>query len=411
MKKNNEIMINQSKVSVAITTHYFCSNNIGGNLQAYATCKVVEACGYMAEQLSFPLETSHLVAGDLKSHKNYARDLKITVKVFIYNVLITYRRLIAYKISKKRNKAVMDFNKNVIKHSVQIYTPSDIFQAIEKYQIFITGSDLVWNPNMYSPIFTLEFVPNYIPKFSYAPSMGVTSLTEQEQEVYRNFLQGYQAVSVRESNAVSVLEKLSPVPVEWVLDPTLLLSKEEWNEICTERMVAEPYLFCYFLGANPISRHLAKEYAKKHGLKLVTIPYLLGAYRGCDYKFGDSQLSAVSPADFISLIRYADCVFTDSFHACVFSFLYQREFYTFRRYQWEKPGLGTRISSFLELIESASRYCDAEEKETMNYIEAQMVIDYSTPFPAYERMKKASWEYLERNLKLAEERIRQNEKH
>lgn len=402
-------------MKVGISSQYYLSNNYGGNLQSYASFKAIEKCGYTAEQLSFPILTKRLTPLEEKKDvfglRQFIKDKEIAIKVFVYNMLILNRHCKVYKMSKQRKKAVSIFNENRIPHSKTVYAEDNIVQSVKEYDCFVTGSDLVWNPNLYSPIFTLEFVPDNIPKFSYAPSMGVTSLTEYEQEIYRDFLKGYQAVSVRESNAVPILENLSPVPVEWVLDPTLLLEQEDWNEICTEQMVKEPYVFCYFLGSNPISRHLAEEYAKKHGLKLVTIPYLLGKYRGCDYKFGDIQLSEVSPADFISLIRYADCVFTDSFHACVFSFLYQREFYAFRRDQWEKPGLGTRIISFLEMLECASRYCETDDQETMEYIESQSVIDYNSPFPAFERMKEKSWDYLKRNLKLAEERIRQNEKH
>lgn len=402
---------NMKKLKVAITSQYYESSNYGGNLQSFAMCKGVEKCGFIGEQLCFPVLTSQLTTSYKKQNKLSVKKIEIRVKVFIYKMLICNRQISAWKNEKCRKKTVLTFNKDVIPHSSFVYCIDDVKQSMKDYSVFITGSDLVWNPNSFNWIFTLNFVPDNIPKFSYAPSMGVTSLIEHEQEVYRSFLQGYQAVSVRESNAVPILEKLSPVPVEWVLDPTLLLEQEDWNEICTERMVKEPYLFCYFLGSNPISRHLAEKYAKKHGLKLVTIPYLLGKYRGCDYKFGDIQLSAVSPADFISLIRYSDCVFTDSFHACVFSFLYQREFYAFRRDQWEKPGLGTRITSFLEMLECASRYCETDDKENMEYIESQSPIDYNSPFPAFERMKEKSWDYLKSNLKLAEERVRQNEKH
>ena len=64
-----------------------------------------------------------------------------------------------------------------------------------------------------------------IPKFSYAPSIGVTSLTDKECKIFRIFLKSYQAVSVREHNAISLLKKISPVSVEWVLDPTLILER------------------------------------------------------------------------------------------------------------------------------------------------------------------------------------------
>lgn len=397
-------------MKVAIASQYYNSKNYGGNLQSYAMCTAIEKYGYEVVQLCFPIETSRLTPLKIVPKKHTWKDIEIAVKVFIYNCLIAKRHWQARRITKQREHAVLGFNFNHIPHSERGYTALSINETAALYDLFVTGSDLVWNPHLYSPIFTLEFVPDNIPKFSYAPSMGVTSLNEHEREVYRNFLRSYQAVSVRESTSVPLLENLSPVPVEWVLDPTLLLDREDWNEICSPRMVREPYLFCYFLGGNPSSRQAAKRYADKHGLKLVTIPYLLGAYRGCDYRFGDLQLSKVSPQDFISLIRHADCVFTDSFHACVFSFLYQREFFAFRRDQWEQSGgLGSRISSFLELIGILPRYCDTDEREQDGYLTSLPKIDYSAPFPAFDRMKQTSWDYLKRNLKLAEETIQKNE--
>lgn len=340
--------------------------------------------------------------------KRTIKDIKIAFHVFCYNILISNRSRKALEIVQKREAVALRFNLNQIPHSNECYTESDIKNSVKKYDTFISGSDMVWNPDLFLSIFTLDFVPSTIPKFSYAPSMGVVSLNDNERKVYTEFLRDYQAVSVRESNAVFLLEDLSPVPVEWVLDPTLILEREEWDEICSNRIIDEPYLFCYFLGNNISSRKAALEYSKKHNLKVVTIPFLRGGYRRCDWKFGDIQLSEVSPSDFISLIRYSEAVFTDSFHACVFSFLYQREMFAFRRGVGDK--WGTRISSFLELIDCFSRYCDTDEKECMQYIESLPRIDYTAPFTDFENMKKKSLAYLEKNLKIAEERIRQNEK-
>lgn len=384
-------------MKVAITSQYYKSKNYGGNLQSYALCKVIEQCGCKTEQLCFPIKLSRLTPLQEVNKKRIAEKLKITVKVFIYNLLIFNRHLKSNRMIKQREKSFLDFNLKMIPHSRKVYSENDIIQSVREYDLFVTGSDLVWNPNAYSPIFTLEFVPENIPKFSYAPSMGITSLTELEQIKYREFLKFYQAVSVRESNSVELLKELSPRPVEWVLDPTLLLNEEDWNKICSKRKVQEAYVFCYFLGSNKNSRETAEKYAKKHHLKVVTIPYLLGSYRECDYRFGDVRLSDVSPEDFISLIRYADCVFTDSFHACVFSYLYKREFFAFRRDSWDK--IGSRINSFLELLGYQQRYCDTDEKEKMSYIEGLSKINYSVPFKAFEEMKKSSIDYLVRNLK------------
>lgn len=394
-------------MKVAIITQYYKSKNYGGNLQAYAMCKAVEKCGHTAEQLCFPLKLKKIQKVSVQKNKQTLKDVKIAIHVFIYNILISNRSYKAHKISQKREKAILSFNQSIIPHSKECYDESNIEDSAKKYDVFITGSDMVWSPDLFSNIFSLDFVPETTPKFSYAPSMGVTGLKDDECEIYRDFLKNYQAVSVRESNAISILEDLSPVPVEWVLDPTLILEREEWDEICNDRIVDEPYLFCYFLGNNTKSRRTAMEYAKSRKLKIVTIPHLFGEYRSCDWKFGDIQLAKVSPSDFISLIRYSEAVFTDSFHACVFAFLYQRDMFAFRRNIGDRWGV--RIYSFLELIGCLPHYCDTDKKESMEYIDSLSKIDYTSFFENLENMKKKSLEYLERNLKKAEEKIKENE--
>ncbi len=394
-------------MKAAIITHYYKSKNYGGTLQAYAMCKAIEKLGYTAEQLCFTSEKEMSSEIPKQEKKLKIKKLKIAVKVLVYNILCFVRHPKVYNMLRQRSKAVFMFNQNVIPHSRECYKESDIINSVKSYDLFITGSDMVWSPDMFSDTFFLNFVPVDIPKFSYAPSIGVTSLTDKEQKIFRSFLKSYQAVSVREHNAISLLKKISPVSVEWVLDPTLILEREEWDEICSKRIIKEPYLFCYFLGNNIESRKSAEEYAKAQNLKLVTIPYLLGGYRRCDCNFGDIQLSKISPPDFISLIRYSEAVFTDSFHACVFSFLYQRDMFAFRRNAEDR--WGSRIYSFLELIGCVSRYCDTHEKESMDYIETLPKIDYKTPFVDFEIIKKKSLDYLEKNLRKAEETIENNE--
>lgn len=395
-------------MKIGIVTHYYKSKNYGGNLQAYALCKAIERFGIKVEQLCVFSENKKADKVPIQKKKCTLRDVKIAFHIFAYKTLTLNRSRNAGKLIHRRRNAILFFNQKIVPHSIDCYTEANIEESVKKYDAFITGSDMVWNPDSFSSIFILDFVPDETPKFSYAPSLGVSELNDNEREVFHNFLKTYQDVSVREQNAVSLLNELSPVPVEWVLDPTLLLEREEWDEIGSGRIIEEPYLFCYFLGSNTGSRKAAQDYARKHNLKLVTIPYLLGTYRSCDWKFGDVQLSDISPADFISLICYSEVVFTDSFHACVFSFLYHRDMYAFRRDAEDK--WGSRIQSFLELLDCLPQYCNTDEKEHLEYIESLPKIDYSVPFQELERMKKSSMEYLQRNLKLAEEKIKNNEK-
>lgn len=392
-------------MKIAIVTHYYKSDNYGGNLQAYALCYWLKKNGYDAEQLCF-----NILPGKIGStyYQRLKKQVCYTFKVFSYNILCKNReeRIKSRKVKKYyklRKNSMLKFNLDAIPHSSKVYFEKTIKTSVKNYDCFISGSDMVWFPEWYSPILTLEFVPDNIPKFSYAPSVGVTKLSETQKKFYKEFLSSYQDVSVREESSVGLLKDLVPDQVHYVLDPTLLLSRSDWDKICNKKIFSEKYLFCYFLGDYSPSRKIAEEYAKKYNLKLVTIPYLIGKYQLCDDGFGDVQFSEVSPSDFISLIKYADVVFTDSFHACVFSFIYNKQFITFRRDT--NNNFSSRICNFLSMTDLADRFCDSIEKECMGYIENINNIDYSDKFECLKILKEQSENYLIRNLKTANERI------
>lgn len=395
---------------IAIVTQYHNSFNYGGNLQAYALCKKISQLNYEVEQLSFKIEYTN-TQGEKHSEENtFFTRLKISLgyrikKLFLPQVRHSERAYMNYILP--RQALISAFNQKCIPHCEKVYTNKNIAEALSEYDCFITGSDMVWYPYLYSPIMTLEFADGSVPKLSYAASIGVTGFEDDVKEKFRMFLKSYQAVSVREETSVSLLKDISPCKVEQVLDPVLLLPRKAWDEISGDRLIKEKYLFCFFLGENEMSRKAAVEYAEKHKLKLVSMPYLNGFYRRVD-DFCSERLYAVSPTDFISLIKYSDAVFTDSFHACVFSFIYCKQFFVFRRNEFNE--FSSRIYSFLNTIGMTERFCDSREKERDAYIENLKEADYSGNFEQFEKLKIKSETYLTENLKKAKERLIKNEK-
>lgn len=339
---------------IGILTHYYGSNNYGGLLQAYALCKKLSNLGYDAEQICF--KSNQMINDEIiqkKASKGF-RGLAHWI-VSLLQGKITSRKLI-----------MKNFRENFIPHSDIVYTEENIDESNEKYDLFITGSDQVWNLNWYEHVYFLDFVKEK-PKISYAASFGMEQLSDGQKELLNEKLKNYKAISVREDKAVELIKNYTDYDAEKVLDPTLLLNSDEWDEIVPERKINKPYLFCYFLGKRNDIRELAIEYAENNSLKLVTIPYLLGNYRKCDLKFGDIKLFDPNPSEFISLIKYADCVMTDSFHACVFSNIYKKNYFVFQRYLSGK--MSSRIYSLLDLFKCGERFCDNKEKENLQYIE------------------------------------------
>ena len=286
------------------------------------------------------------------------------------------------------------FLNETVPHSKNVYTNEDIQGCTEKYDCFITGSDQVWNG--YNPAYFLDFVPSSKKKVSYSASISRDYLTDEQKEIFKNSLKDYDAVSVREPSSIKLIEDLSPVPVVSTLDPTLLLEREDWDKVSSKRLIEEDYVFCYFLGDYKKTRKIANEFAKKHGLKIACIPYTAGIVLS-DKKFGDYRLIDASPEDFISLIKHAKYIFTDSFHAVVFSHIYGKEFFVFNR---DKRALMSgRIKDITSLFACPERYCGTSDKMTLEYIEGLPALDYSRETEEFVNKKRESIEFLENNLK------------
>ena len=389
-----------------IITHYYKSTNYGGNLQAYA----LQRC--ICEKLKLPIEQ---MCYDLWNHennkkrtiKNYFNKKRlngILKKVFIYVkskiktiILIIFGK---NKKDKLRVQAFEEFNSVLIKNNGIRLIDSNIVECNKDYDVFITGSDQVWNLRWYRKPFFLDFVQEGKKKISYAASISMDYLTDEQKELFKNHLKDFKAISVREKQAISLLEGLTPVEPQLVVDPTLLLSREDWDNICSERIVKEKYIFCYALGDNKIMRKLLKKYAKKHKCKIVFIPFVSGNQSLYNISFGDIRLSYVTPQDFISLIKHAEYVFTDSFHGTVFSYIYQKQFFVFNR--TKNGDMNSRIFNIVELFNCEERFIYKKEELNLEYLESLKPIEYSYN-EKLEKLIESSKEFLRVNLEVEDE--------
>ncbi len=330
--------------------------------------------------------------------KRFMFILKKIIKFPFCKIEKLHRVFVFRKVSKlieKRKERISNFSKK-IPHTEKVYEKNEFHLLIDDYDYFITGSDQVWNLTWYFSPFFLDFVPSNKKKLSYAASVGLTNLTNEQLSLFKNSLINYSAVSVREQSSVNLLKDISPVPVVWTLDPTLLLCKEEWDKVSADKLVQGDYVFCYFLGNSKKQRNLAKEYAKRKKLKLVNIPYIHNIYSKTDTYFADIKLFDIGPKEFISLIKHAKFIFTDSFHAMLFSGIYQKQYIVFHREG--RKEMGTRINTLSALYKAEERFCDSYEKENIDYISSLTDIDYSRDLNELEMMKEQSMNFLLKSL-------------
>ena len=355
---------------IGICTLYYKNRNYGANLQAYALQTVINSLGFHAEIISYYNNTKwhnllSKIKQSLRRRKPYDNDIRI------------------------RNNRIDQFNMS-IPHSELFYS-NTINRARSNYDCFITGSDQVWNPDWINDYTSLEFVGRSKQTLSYAASTGRIHFDEKQRMKLKKAMENTQYISIREKESIPELESLTSKKIEYVLDPTMLLTRNDWNKICSERLIKEKYLFCYFLGDNENVRKVARDYARCRKLKLVTLPFLNGRYRKVDDGFGDYMLYDVSPKELISLFRYASFVMTDSFHAAVFSHIYAREFIVSGG---GKNEMGCRMLSLTELFGTEIRYIKEHQDVSIDKLIALEEETLKLRYDQYEMMKDKSWNFL-----------------
>lgn len=388
-------------IKIGIVTHYYNSINYGGNLQAYALVCKLRKLGYDAEQIPVNNIVEY-VPINLSFKQKLAERLKCGIWEFVKSVVLYLPHKIKNKktenlinkVTNIRQNAIKDFNLSIPHNENGLATNQNNCSDLG-YDVYITGSDQVWNPGCYCSEYFLGFVPSNKIKISYAASIGESSLNQEQLQVFKEKLKDFSAISVREKQDINLIENLAPCKPVLTLDPTLLLDYEEWNSITNERLVKEKYIFCYFLGGKASNRKLVKQFAKLKGYKIVTLPHLVN-FVEADEKFGDIKLYDISPTQFLSLIKYAEYVFTDSFHAVVFSTLFKKQYFVLNRE--ENKWMSSRIYNITELTQNENRYCDNKEKENIQYLLSQDDIDYSSKFDKLEELKEFSIRFLTENL-------------
>lgn len=383
---------------IGVISLYNGSYNYGGVLQAYALCKLIDEIGYDATQICYS-RTKKLTN---KIQQIRAKKIKFLIKRALEKIETKVcDKFLDQQLFQKRRNAFEFFKENNIKATKRVYNIQTINELVNEYDAFVCGSDQVWNPNLIDEGYLLQFVPNNKVKFSYAASVAAP-IRKEMYPIYHDALQRLDGISVRENNIQNELRKISGKPVEWVLDPTLLIKQEAWEEVMSSVEMDAPYILCYFLGADKKMRYLAKAYAEKMKYKIVTLPYLGNVHKIYDKKFGNIQKYEVGPDTFLGLIKNAECIFTDSFHAVSFAHIFHKPFFAAKRTGYEKGE--NRIVSLLELSGLEERYLELNDKDLLDRILKMPSPDYIKVEKNLQDKKRSSLKYLYSCL----ERIKEN---
>lgn len=190
-------------------------------------------------------------------------------------------------------------------------------------------------------------------RIAYAPSFGVESVETRKVSRISQLLNRFSHISVREKQGLSVLQQLGistdRIPV--VLDPTLLLSPDKWQQMLRTVTDQEPYILCYFLASNNLYWEAAKKLADKLKMKVVVIPEMEDSLK----QPFEIRLD-IGPKEWVGLVNSAGYVLTDSFHCVLFSLVFHKQFCAWKRYDDNDSGSqNSRLQNILENVGLADR--------------------------------------------------------
>ena len=298
---------------------YHSEPNYGTMLQAYALSKALNQLGVENEYIQYRSSPKRSIL---------FRALRALVRSIIPAVPSSFSFFGEEDFISTLN-SFKKFHTNYIPVSKSIYYTNTIKTANSRYDLFIVGSDQTWSEHMNRSGNTanfLSFVSDPSKKNSYAPSIGSLVLSDNYSERLKANLQSFHHLSCREKPNCEKLTSLLKKKVEYVLDPTLLFTSREWDEVATKPTLTPPkYILAYILGEKACISEYAESLGRVTGLPvyyILTRPLYLSK-RNC--------LKGIGPSDFIGLIRGASYVVTDSFHGTAFCLIYGIQVYCFTK--------------------------------------------------------------------------------
>lgn len=373
-KKNN------NKKNVGIIT-FHKAHNYGAFLQVYALQSQIEKLNNDCFVINY---NDKNIIKSYKLFKFSKNPIKL-VKLFITSL----------KNYKKNKKRYDNFN-SCINERLNLTIPYNSFNKLKtdfpKLDCYVTGSDQVWNANITNGLqdsYTLNFGDNEITRISYAASIGNSTLTSDEIEQYKNKISKLDYISVREDDAKNILEKIIDKPINVVLDPTLLNTKQEWENILNKKVVnseKEKYILAYVVEKDDEYIKMVNYLSQRTGLKVI---HFSREDNGIENVIRSAYTD--NPFEFVNLIKNAEYVVCTSFHATVFSIIFNKKFFVVPHKK-----TGSRVTNLLNKLGIENRICyNVEAFKKINY---NLETDWNSVEEILDKERINSIEWLKKSI-------------
>ena len=334
------------------------NDNYGNRLQNYALYKILENNNF-----------------DVTTIVN--EPFSNTKKLYLLRILKNINYKGTYSDNKKRAQNFKEFNKNIKFSSKKITA----YSKLKEYDYVITGSDQVWNPDFgrLRDVDLLTIVPGN-KRIAFSASFGVNDILDKIKPRVANELKKFKAISVREDRGKEIVEELTGrKDVEVLVDPTMLLTSEEWDKVSKKptMLKTDKYILNYFLGE--LSEERRKEInrvAKENNCEVINILDKNSPFYEC------------GPSEFLYLEKHAFLICTDSFHSSVFAILYNTPFLVFDREQKNLVSMNSRLETLL------SKFKLQDRKYTEKITDKVLKYDYTKAYKILDKERVKAKEFL-----------------
>lgn len=373
-----------------ITFH--ASHNCGSLLQAYALQQTLFKEGYENEIINFANQGSKDMYSIMPPIIKEGRIRGYLVKYFL-------KSLPYISIIKRQSDFYNEFiNKYLVLSKKEYSSNKDLCLEKFEYTHYITGSDQVWNIccSDADDAYFLNFVKQG-KRIAYAVSLGATIIKEKATNYikYIDLLKKFDAISVREKNAIKQINEMSDKDVELLIDPTLLYLQSDWEKSfdLTKRIIEEDYIFYYAFHYNDEVNKIVMEISKRYKLPVYIIDAKSWGPRG-KRKSGLKLCKESGPIAFLNLIKNAKLVLTTSFHGTVFSVIFRKKFWfidsSFHSH------FDDRTNTLVSMLGLTDRMISGEKLLKINPIDEE--IDYRDTSIRITELQQKAITFLKRNI-------------
>lgn len=341
-----------------------CHNikNYGSVYQTYATQKLIEDLGYEVEVIDYQRK-------DTANSELVETRARQSEKIYPNIILRTVLKIVIYPAIKKQIRVFESFLSKYIHRTPKSYFSNEELKSdCPKADVYLAGSDQIWNSSINERIelpYFLDFVPKDSTLISFSTSFGGRKkLRPDEVEITKRLLSRYKAISLREESGKEICDSLGIKNSVAVLDPTFLLSKNEWKKIQQPIRTPDKYILVYHLRPSHEFDEYVKYVSKKKNMKAVHI--LLYYHVMAHGMFGPV---VPTPGQVQTLIENATYIITDSFHMTSFSIKYHKQFVV------------TYPDMYTGRIENVLQKCGLTDRHLTDYTDVDILdrkIDYET---------------------------------